>query len=290
MAMKYAGKKALVTGASSGIGRSIAMRLAREGADVYMLDVDTAGLEDVLVEMREFGVCAVAEYCDLSDPGQISNALRTMLHRWGPIDVLVNNAGVGFYGPTETMTADQWNRLLAINLQAPIQITRELLPSLMDRPGVGVLNVCSVYGLVAGPRYTAYHTSKFGLVGFSEALRAEYGRRGMNVSALCPGTVMTPMYDHYPTGRPDQEAPRPPRWLSTTPDRVARIALTGLARNRKRIVITPAAHAVHTLNRLAPWLIDFVSQFGRSRKLRKLRRQAAKQGAPATPAALDRAA
>ncbi len=285
----YEGRKALVTGAASGIGRSIAMELARQGADVYMLDVDVAGLEDVLLEMRALGACAVAEYCDLTRPQEITNALNTMQYRWGPIDVLVNNAGIGFYGPTETMSAEMWHRLTSVNLLAPIQITRELLPSLMDRPDVCVLNVCSVYGLVAGPRYTAYHTSKFGLVGFTDALRAEYGRRGMNVTALCPGTVMTPMYDHYPTGRPDQEAPRPPRWLSTTPDRVARIALKSVRRNKRRVVVTPAAHAVHTLNRLAPWLVDFVNQFGRWKKLRKLRAQA-KPVQPSEPRVVGRAA
>ena len=225
MSKRFKGKKALVTGAASGIGRSIALELARQGADVYLLDVDTAGLENVLLDLREYGVCAVAEYCDLTQPEQITHALRTMSDRWGPIDILVNNAGIGFYGPTDSMSAEMWDRLLGINLLAPIQITRELLPSLKDRPEVYVLNVCSVYGLVAGPRYTAYHTSKFGLVGFTDSLRAEYGRRGMNVTALCPGTVLTPMYDNYPTGRPDQQAPQPPRWLSTTPDRVATVAL-----------------------------------------------------------------
>lgn len=269
----FQGRKALVTGAAAGIGRAIAVELARFGCDLYLLDVDTAGLDELLVDLREHGVCVVAERCDLSRPEEISHTLRTMLHRWGPIDVLVNNAGIAFYGPTETMTADQWNRLLAINLHAPIQITRELLPTLMDRPNVYVLNVCSIAGLVGGPRAVAYQTSKFGLVGFTEAIRAEYGRRGMNVTAACPGTVATRLYETADCGREDGTVPTPPSFVTTTPEHVARVALRGVARNKPRVVVTAMAHALNVCRRFVPGLLDFAQQFGRWKKLRKYRRE-----------------
>ena len=109
--------------------------------------------------------------CDLSQPEQIAAALGEMFDAWGHIDILVNNAGVAFYGPTDKMTAAQWEWLLGINLLAAIQITREVLPTLLLRPEGHILNVCSIAGLVAGPRSAAYHVSKFGLVGFTESLR-----------------------------------------------------------------------------------------------------------------------
>ena len=147
------GKRALVTGAASGIGREIALQLALEGAHVYLLDVDAEGLAEVVRDARVCGVEVVGVRCDLSKPAEIAAALSDMLAAWDGVDILVNNAGVAFYGPTEKMTAEQWDWLLGINLLAPIQITRELLPTLLSRPEAHILNVCSVAGLVAGARH-----------------------------------------------------------------------------------------------------------------------------------------
>ena len=173
------GKRALVTGAASGIGRGIALALAREGADVYLWDLNTQGLAAVAEEIRTLGVQATTATVDLTRSEAISSGVRSLINEWGTIDILVNNAGVAYYGPTHKMTAAQWDWLMGINLLAPIQITRELLPILLERPEAHLLNVCSISGLVAGGRFAAYHTSKFGLIGFTESIRAEYGRRGL---------------------------------------------------------------------------------------------------------------
>ena len=113
------------------------------------------------------GVDAVAAMCDLREPAESSAVIEDVLARWSGVDILVNNAGIGYYGRTEAMTAGQWDRLLAVNLSAPIQITRELLPSMLARDEAHILNMCSILGLVAFKRMAAYHTSKFALVGFS---------------------------------------------------------------------------------------------------------------------------
>src|SRR5688572_8613898 len=110
------GKQALVTGAASGIGKAIAIALAREGADLYLLDVNEAGLRDVVAEVTSLKVKALGKVCDLTKPEAISAAVQEILSRWQHIDILVNNAGVAYYGPTHKMTAEQWNWLLAINL------------------------------------------------------------------------------------------------------------------------------------------------------------------------------
>lgn len=262
----FRNKQALVTGAASGIGRAIALALAREGARLWLVDVDDAGLATVVTEAQRLGVEAVGARCDLSRSSEIDQMLDDLLARWGGVDLLINNAGVCYYGPTDKMPIERWEWLIDINLMAPIRITSRLLPSLLERPEAHVLNMCSVAGLVAGGRSAAYQTSKFGLVGYTEALRAEFGRRGLGVTALCPGPVLTNLYRSGVSGRPDRPVPEPPRWISTTPERVARIAIRAIRRNRRQVLITPLAHLLWNLKKFAPWLIDYLNHFGRRKK------------------------
>ncbi len=261
------GKQALITGAASGIGKALALALAREGADLFLLDVDEAGLAEVVAEVAALKVRALGHTCDLTDPLAISAAVADVLARWGHVDILINNAGVAFYGPTHKMTAEQWDWLLAINLHAPIQLTRELLPVLMERPEAHVLNVCSIAGLVAGGRFAAYHVSKFGLVGFSEALRAEYGRKGIGVTALCPGPVRTKLYQSAQSGKGSSKpVPEPPRWICTTETKVAEKAIKAIRKNHRLVLLTPLAHLLYQTKRFAPWLLDLLNQMGRKKK------------------------
>lgn len=259
-------KQALVTGAASGIGRSIALALANEGADLYLLDVDEAGLAAVVTEATESGVTAIGVRCDLSQPADITRVLGQMLQQWGHVDILVNNAGVAYYGPTHSMTADQWNWLMSINLLAPIQITRELLPILLERPDAHILNVCSISGLVAGGRFAAYHTSKFGLVGYTEAIRAEYGRRGLGVSALCPGPVLTNLYKSCASAKSDKSVPEPPRWLCCSIDAVSKAAIRCIHRNKRMKLVGPLAHFLAWAKWLAPGFLDLLNHASRKRK------------------------
>jgi NAD(P)-dependent dehydrogenase (short-subunit alcohol dehydrogenase family) len=259
-------KKALVTGAASGIGRSIALALAREGADLYLIDVDEGGLAAVVAEATQIGVTAISARCDLSQPADITRVLSLMLQQWGHLDILVNNAGVAYYGPTHSMTAAQWDWLLNINLLAPIQITRELLPILLDRPDAHILNVCSISGLVAGGRFAAYHTSKFGLIGFTEAIRAEYGRRGLGVSALCPGPVLTNLYKSCASAKSDKAVPHPPRWLCCSIEAVSKAAIRCIYRNKRMKLIGPLAHLLAWSKWLAPGFLDLLNHASRKRK------------------------
>jgi short-subunit dehydrogenase len=260
------GKRALITGAASGIGREIARQLALEGVHVYLLDVDADGLSSVVRDAQVCGVDAVGACCDLTQPAEITAALADMRDAWGAIDILVNNAGVCFYGPTEKMTAAQWDWLMGINLLAPIQITRELLPTLLSQPESHVLNVCSIAGLIGGPRTCAYHVSKFGLVGFSEALRAEYGRKGLGVTALCPGPVQTNLYRDGQCGKKDRSIPEPPAWLCASVERVATKAVRAIRQNQRFVLITPLAHTLFNTKRFAPWFIDWMNHIGRRKK------------------------
>jgi NAD(P)-dependent dehydrogenase (short-subunit alcohol dehydrogenase family) len=259
-------KKALVTGAASGIGRSIALALAREGADVYLLDVDAAGLDSAVAEASQCNVTAIGALCDLTQPVQIAEAISEMLNRWQHIDILVNNAGVAYYGPTHCMTAAQWDWVMKINLLAPIQITHELLPVLLERPEAHILNVCSISSLVAAGRSAAYHTSKFGLLGLTEALRAEYGRRGLGVSALCPGPVLTNLYKSCASAKRDKAVPQPPEWLCCSLESVSRAAIRCIYRKKQLKVVGVIAQMLILTKRLAPWLLDLMNHASRKRK------------------------
>ena len=259
------GKRALVTGAASGLGRGIALALAREGADLYLLDIDQVGLASVADEATALGVSVLTDRCDLAQPTEITHAVQTMLMKWEHIDILVNNAGIAYYGPTQLMTDSQWSRLMGVNLLAPIQMTRELLPTLRSRPNAHILNVCSISGLVAGGRFAAYHTSKFGLIGFTAALRAEFGRQGLGVSALCPGPVLTNVYRSCDSSRPDKPTPEPPRWLCCSIDAVSMGAIRAIRRNKRQLLIGPLAHLLAWTNWLAPDVLDFLNHFSRKK-------------------------
>jgi short-subunit dehydrogenase len=261
------GKRCLLTGAASGIGRALALELAREGVHLYLLDVDVPGLQEVIEECRRRGVVAVGRECDLSEPTQISAAVADLLARWKYIDLLVNNAGVAYYGPTEKMTGQQWDWLMAINLLAPLQITRELLPTLLARKGAHILNVCSISGIVAGGRFSAYHTSKFGLVGFTEALRAEYNRRGIGVTNLCPGAVSSNLYNRAISGRSgSQPVPNPPAWLCASPEWVARRGLRGIKKNKRMVLVTPLARLLYVMKRISPGFLDALNHISRGKR------------------------
>src|SRR5690606_27261705 len=127
------------------------------------------------------------------------------------------------------------------------------------------LNVCSISGIVAGGRFNAYHTSKFGLVGFTEALRAEYNRRGIGVTNLCPGPVSSNLYNRAMSGR-DKPVPNPPRWLCASPEVVARRGIRGIKRNKRLVLVTPLARFLYWAKRISPALLDGLNHISRKKR------------------------
>ncbi len=267
----FENKTVFLTGAASGIGRELARQLAALGCHLYLVDVDEQGLNSVAEELSSLGGTIWVSACDLSKPVEVSEMLADCDHRTDVIDVVINNAGVAYYGPTDAMTQQQWDWLMSINLLAPIQITNHFLPYLMQRPDAHITNMCSISGIVAGGRFAAYHTSKFGLIGFTEALRAEYGRKGIGVTAVCPGPVRTNLYESAVSGRQGEQkskVPSPPGWLCASAERVATLTIKAIRRNKRQVVITPMAHGLFQMKRFVPGLIDFANQFSRKKKKR----------------------
>jgi short-subunit dehydrogenase len=259
------GKRAVVTGAASGIGRAIALELARHGAALFLLDIDAEQLERTADEARATGVEVIAVRCDLSDVGQLETAIGDLRQRWTSIDILINNAGILYYGPTDAMTGEQWDRLLAINLLAPIRLIRELLPAMLEEPEAHILNVCSMYGLFTRRKTAAYNTSKHALVGLSDSLRAEYDARGLGVTTLCPGFVHTDLFAAGQSNRPEGILRRPPPWVCTTPEHIAKVAIKAIRRNRGLVLVTPLARVLWYVKRAMPGLMTRLSNIGRRR-------------------------
>jgi 3-oxoacyl-[acyl-carrier protein] reductase len=257
----------LVTGAASGIGRAIALALAREGADLFLIDIDALKLAQVADEARGYGVEVVTAVCDLAEPSQITAAVHSLLAQWGRLDILINNAGVAYYGTTHEMTEQQWRQVLSVNLLAPIQLFRELIATLLAAEEAHILNVSSMFGLVTWRKATAYQTTKFGLVGFSAALRAEYHREHFGVTTLCPGFVRTPLLEESRPGGPSERR-NAPSWICTTPEVVAARAIRAIRRNSKLVLITPTAHLYWRLMRISPTLVDWLVREGWRRRSR----------------------
>ncbi len=185
------GRVAIVTGAANGIGRAIAERFADEGAAVVVADVSDAGAEVVARIERAGGRAAFAP-TDVTRDDHVRRMVDEALERFGRLDVLVNNAGIGTFVPFGELTPELWDRIQAVNLRAVYRCSQVALPALVSRRGV-ILNVASQSGLVGQAMNEAYCASKGGVVLFTRSLARELGPRGVRVNCVCPGGVDTAM-------------------------------------------------------------------------------------------------
>src|SRR5437870_12036258 len=186
---------AVVTGAATGIGRATALAFARDGYAVALVGRRAAPLEQLAAQLRESGGDAIASPADVASPEELAAAIDATVERFGGIDALVNNAGVGDSGPLLEESLERWEETLRINLTGAFLTTQLALPHLIERGG-SVVNVASVNGVLAGPGWTSYCVSKAGLVMLAKCVANDYGRQGVRANSVCPGWVRTPMGDH----------------------------------------------------------------------------------------------
>ena len=182
-----------MTGGGRGIGRAIALRLAKDGLAVAVAARTVEQVEETAAAARATGAAALALGLDVTDAAALTAAVERAVSGLGPIDVLVNNAGIAEAAPLARTDPALWDRHLRVNVTGPYLLTRAVLPGMLERRWGRVINVASLAGLFGSPYVTAYTASKHALVGFTRALATEVAGKGVTVNALCPGYVATDM-------------------------------------------------------------------------------------------------
>ena len=211
----------LVTGAAGSLGRSIALRLARAGYGVGLLDLLPIPA-DTLTELAATGVCLAQAQADLADPAQIDAALVMLQARLGPIDGLVNNAGItNHVAPIRRMTPAGWQRELDINLTAPFLLTQALLPAMVDRGWGRIVNVSSLAARGGLFNQAGYSASKSGLLGLTHAVTLEHARHGITCNAILPGLIETDAVGQLPPAIRDDAISLVPARRTGRPDEIA---------------------------------------------------------------------
>jgi short-subunit dehydrogenase len=256
------GAAAAVTGAASGIGRALALELAARGCDLALADRDEAGLQAVAAEIAKTHSQKVTVHrVDVSEPGQIADfALESVAAHPG-LNILINNAGVALLGNFTEVDQAQMDWLMNINFWGVVHSTRAFLPHLSLRPEAHIVNLSSIFGIIAPPGQTAYAAAKFAVRGFSESLRHELqmAKSPVKLSVVHPGGVSTNIVRNSRAGtgvtdnaRRAQSIERFDRMAKTTPAAAALRILTGIEKNAPRILIGNDARFMDLLQRLRP--------------------------------------
>jgi len=253
------GRLMLVTGAGSGIGRETALLCARRGADLAVCDVDGDGLAMTETEARRLGSDVFAQRVDVSDRAQMQAFADAVHGRVASVDLLVNNAGVGLGANFLETPLEDWDWILPINVMGVVHGCKMFVPAMIERARGGhVVNLSSAAGYFANPSLTAYTTTKFAVLGLSEALRTELRPQGIGVTAVCPGLINTPITRNSPMrGSAESQRERIVRLYERRnygPDRVAQRILHAVQRNRAVMPVTAEAWGMWWLTRFTPSL------------------------------------
>ncbi len=190
-----AGKRAVVTGAGRGIGRSIALAFANAGADVAVTARTSAELDQLVSEIQSVGRRGLAVSCDVTDPQQVQHMAASVVESLGGIDILVNNAGNAGSHKFLNHSDELWHRMLAVNLTSVYYVTKAFAPKLVEQRYGRIINIASIASRVGGSYIVAYTAAKHGVLGLTRALAVELLPYNITVNAICPGYVDTPMTD-----------------------------------------------------------------------------------------------
>ncbi|MBS0211042.1 MAG: SDR family NAD(P)-dependent oxidoreductase [Planctomycetes bacterium] len=251
----WTGRRAVVTGAASGLGRALAVRLGQGGAHVAVADIDTAGAASTLEQVCRAGGSGSVEPLDVRESESWHALLVRLRREWPAIDLLVNNAGVAGSGEMGTMPLEDWRWLMEVNLWGAIYGCHAFVPWLKENPrGAHVLNIASLAAFTAAPAMAAYNVSKAGVLTLSETLYAELAAKNVGVTVVCPGFFATNL---AATGRFGATEHRDfvtmrMRRASITADSVAQAALAAVERKRLYVVLPARVRRWWWLKRLLP--------------------------------------
>ncbi|MGV0814085.1 SDR family oxidoreductase [Mycolicibacterium boenickei] len=257
----FRGKKCLITGAASGIGRATALALAAKGAELYLTDRDEVGLAQTVADARALGAQVPAHRAlDISDYDQVAAFAADVHAAHSAMDVVMNIAGISAWGTVDQLTHQHWRSMIDVNLMGPIHVIETFVPPMVRaRRGGHLVNVSSAAGIVALPWHSAYSASKYGLRGLSEVLRFDLARHRIGVSVVVPGAVKTGLVQTVQIAGVDREDPHVQKWVdrfaghAISPEKAAAKILSGMARNRFLIYTSADIRALYAFKRVAWW-------------------------------------
>jgi hypothetical protein len=244
----YQGKTALLTGASSGMGRLLALRMARAGADVALVARRESELQALAGEIERLGRRALVLPCDVAERAQAFAVVERALARFGAIDILVNNAGYGHHRRFLDWDLDDMERMMRVNYFGTLYFTKALLPQMVQRRSGWIVVMASVAGKLGVPDESAYAASKFAQVGLAESLSYEVEDAGVHVLTVCPGAINTPFFDAEALARMPPVSKR----MMIEPERVIDAIIAALARGKHEITVPRFIAAGYLVRVLAP--------------------------------------
>jgi short-subunit dehydrogenase len=254
-----AGLRGILTGASSGIGRALAVELVGRGVRLVLLARRGDELDQLARELDPTGTHVQTVVGDITGAAVRHTAIQTSLTHWWGLDLVINNAGIGAVGRFAESSPERLRQIMEVNFFAPTELVREALPALQEGHTPIVVNVGSILGHRGIPRHTEYCASKFALRGLSEALRAELAPRGIDLLVVSPGRTQTPFFDHA-LARENLPWDNEP---AVTPEHVARQVARAIQRGSHEIVVNYRGRLMLWLNRLSPRLLDrILARFG----------------------------
>jgi short-subunit dehydrogenase len=263
-------KVVLITGASSGFGADAARLFAKEGCLVILAARRIDRLNALAEEIHLASGQAFAIQLDLNEQSQIHDVVKTVLNKYGRIDILLNNAGLGRLDWLETLDpSTDIDMPLDVNLRGVLQLTRAVLPSMIARQKGQIINMSSVAGWIAAPMYSIYSATKFGLRGFTDSLRREVAPLGIQVSGIYPGPATTE-FGLQSGDNPIKRNIKIPRWIYMTSEYVAQRTVDLARRPRRTLILPWWFHPIIAFDLLFPGLVDWLLKVAFVKRLHKI--------------------
>ncbi len=229
-------KVILITGASGGLGKALCLRFGKAGGKLAALDVDEKGLDTLAVELQKAEIRHLTQVCDITSPASVNAAVSEVEAALGPIDILINNAGITHLGTAQNTPLDAYRKLMEVNFMGAVICTQAALPSLIEQRGV-VVAISSVAGFAPLVGRTAYGASKHAMNGYFATLRSELKRKGVAVLVVCPASIDTPIRQRFMGADEGDHLMQHTTGRSNTPEEVAEMIFRAV-KKRKRLLVT----------------------------------------------------
>lgn len=259
MAHYFGQKLCVITGAGAGIGRATARALARQGARLVISDINKSAIEETAALITDAGGQVEAHQLDVSNRAAVFDLAGQIIADYKQVDMVLNNAGIANIAPVETLTIEDFERVMNVDFWGVVHGTQAFLPHFISRNAGHIANISSIFGWIGVPNQGAYNSAKFAVHGFTEALRQEMNGSGVKVSCIHPGGIDTNIARNsiLPQGedtaeRREEIAQTFKSMVKSTPDQAAQTIINGVARGKARILIGRDARMVDIIRRLFP--------------------------------------